>query len=177
MNEVVRPSKTDYEVFAKVVSAFRNGSSVSMVYGHIHQLLAEAGYFNGRQIATPSETPPEPKTWMPAWLREFHCQCETTGEAAGQCVACQAADLIERGKAKTDALCPHGFVLRDNTCGPCSKGEPNRKKAVAPPEASIVKAFKQSPRRIVEHQAGCWKLQSPSGQGVCNCGAENGDER
>jgi hypothetical protein len=25
-----------------------------------------------------------------------------------------------------DALCPHGFVLDDNTCGPCSEGRPNR---------------------------------------------------
>jgi hypothetical protein len=27
-------------------------------------------------------------------------------------------------------------------------------------------------KATVVHQPGCWKLQSPSGQGVCNCGAE-----
>jgi hypothetical protein len=29
-------------------------------------------------------------------------------------------------REKTDGLCPHGFVLADNTCGPCSEGRPNR---------------------------------------------------
>jgi hypothetical protein len=28
--------------------------------------------------------------------------------------------------AAPEALCPHGFVLADNLCGPCSEGRPNR---------------------------------------------------
>jgi hypothetical protein len=28
------------------------------------------------------------------------------------------------------AICPHGFLLVDNVCGPCSKGEPNRPASV-----------------------------------------------
>jgi len=30
---------------------------------------------------------------------------------------------------ETSALCPHGFVLAENTCGPCSEGRPNRKRS------------------------------------------------
>lgn len=30
------------------------------------------------------------------WLRTVDCKCETQGDAAGQCVPCQAADEIER---------------------------------------------------------------------------------
>jgi hypothetical protein len=54
--------------------------------------------------------PPPPATWMPQWLREFHCQCEPAGDGAGQCVACQAADLIassaQNGPAPHVCVCP-----------------------------------------------------------------------
>lgn len=41
-------------------------------------------------------------------------------------------EIFERARAalpsapSTQALCPHGFVLADNTCGPCSEGRPTR---------------------------------------------------
>lgn len=45
------------------------------------------------------------------------------------------ADSWERYRAKIDEcpseksepLCPHGMVLADNVCGPCSEGRPNRR--------------------------------------------------
>ena len=42
----------------------------------------------------------------------------------------KAYDLLASGTVCSGTpatLCPHGFVLADNICGPCSEGRPNRK--------------------------------------------------
>lgn len=39
-----------------------------------------------------------------------------------------------------------------------------------------VKVLRSTLKAIPQHAPGCWKLQSPSGQGVCNCGAETSHE-
>jgi hypothetical protein len=36
-------------------------------------------------------------------------------------VACESC-----GGSPVEALCPHGFVVAENVCGPCSEGRPNR---------------------------------------------------
>jgi hypothetical protein len=62
--------------------------------------------------------PPPPATWMPQWLREFHCQCEPAGDGAGQCVACQAADLIassaQNGPARHEPVTICSCVWNDD---------------------------------------------------------------
>lgn len=53
------------------------------------------------------------------------------GGNANAFVCCEGVGKHEPGctAPETSAeLCPHGFVLADNTCGPCSEGRPNRTK-------------------------------------------------
>lgn len=55
-----------------------------------------------------------------------------------------ANDLLDRARQRsaveTTELCPHGFVLADNTCGPCSEGRPNRR-AVAARDAELQRVY------------------------------------
>lgn len=44
-----------------------------------------------------------------------------------QMTACEMDTLMAAASARP--LCPHGMVLADNVCGPCSKGKPNRPSA------------------------------------------------
>ena len=115
----------------------------------LHTLWTMTGYW--RRVARVNREAPSEKANEPSGDRhDLGRQCAVTAQDPSQAPGGSAA----RGESREEFERDRGFV--------------------APPEASIVKAFKQSPRRIEpEHQAGCWKLQSPSGQGICNCGAEN----
>lgn len=96
---VVRPSNPhDVVAAAKAYYAKhqRWGSHPEALCNEVERLRAEA--------KAPALI--EPKAWMPAWLRELYCDCETEGEAAGQCVACQAAELIESHGVVADGATP-----------------------------------------------------------------------
>jgi len=58
--------------------------------------------------------------------------CTTYGVNKAHCdVAARCGDFLKAkvlgwigGDSGLRALCPHGFDLRDNICGPCSEGRP-----------------------------------------------------
>lgn len=69
-----------------------------------------------------------------AALKKCDTDCDmapyTTCSAQGpkfRCRSCIAREALVG--AADEALCPHGFVLADNVCGPCSEGRPNRRAA------------------------------------------------
>jgi len=68
-------------------------------------------------------------SWVIREIATKRVICETFNPKAVAALNTRRYEAVAIGTylGSMNGLCPHGFVLADNVCGPCSEGRPNRK--------------------------------------------------